>query len=252
MDMTIFTLIDSSNYSHSTYSTDVQMASPEPVHATAESIVPLEPLIPTDEFVVLIEPNQNSLTPSQIQWINTAPETRQQNNIRRRLLPNPSRYSARNPLILPPAHDLGKMEHKCQDCGALHFLKEKNARGKYSSCCAGGNVRLPPLSPYPVRFKNLLEGDTAEAKNFRANIRKYNSAMAFASFGYQPAKLSPGIPVVAVHGQVYHITSACIVASDKPKYSQIYFLDPEFATSARMTNPNNTDCLQGLMEELGN
>lgn len=72
-----FTLKDSSNYSHSTYSTDIQMAGPDPVHSTAEIIAPLEPIIPTDEFVAAFVPKQTIIMPSQNQWINTSPETRQ-------------------------------------------------------------------------------------------------------------------------------------------------------------------------------
>lgn len=194
---------------------------------------------------------QTTPTVRQRRWANTTPEVRHELNINRRKHPTPSQYAARNVTSLPNVHNLGSMSSRCSDCNAMHFEKEKNTRGKFSSCCGSGTIKPQCLTPYPDSFKSWLTEDDYESKNFRVNIRKYNSAVAFASFGYQPAKLSRGLPVFVIHGQVHHQTSASSGSSEKPAYSQLYFLDPEFANNERMANQHNSGCIASVMESLG-
>lgn len=144
----------------------------------------------------------------QIRWAKSTPEMRHQMNVNKRKLPTPSQYAARNVNPSPDVHNLGTMQYPCSDCGALHFKKEQNTRRKFSSCCASGTVILDAMTPYPDMLQYWITANDETSKNFRANIRKYNSAVAFASFGYQPAKLSRGLPVFVIHGQFQHITSA--------------------------------------------
>jgi len=59
----------------------------------------------------------------------------------------------------------------CPYCQSLRFANEK------LNCCHNGKVSLRPLSDYLDELKQL------QAINFRNNIRNYNSAFAFASFG---------------------------------------------------------------------
>lgn len=69
---------------------------------------------------------------------------------------------------------IGSMTSECSYCGALYYEQEKCRK----ICCNGGNVRLPPLSPYDERLKNLLLHDN----KFRTLIRYYNSFFSFVSF----------------------------------------------------------------------
>lgn len=66
----------------------------------------------------------------------------------------------------------GLMTHECPYCKALRFGKENTNR------CHNGKVKLSPLGQYSNKLKDLRM-----AMNFKENIRQYNSAMAFASFG---------------------------------------------------------------------
>ena len=47
--------------------------------------------------------------------------------------------------------------------------------------CLNGKVSLPKLKPHPVKLLNLMT--QSNCQDFRKHIRKYNSAIAFASFG---------------------------------------------------------------------
>ncbi|KAF2347263.1 hypothetical protein FHG87_021981 [Trinorchestia longiramus] len=70
----------------------------------------------------------------------------------------------------------GAMDVRCQFCGALRFQREQLN-------CHNGKVSLPPLQEYPANLRLLFDADGAEGSNFRQNIRNYNSAFAFLSFG---------------------------------------------------------------------
>lgn len=144
-------------------------------------------------------------------------------------------------------HSLGSMDVLCTNCNARHFQTEMTTRKTFSGCCSAGRVVLPDLYPYPESFKNYILLHTEDGKNFRENIRKYNSAVAFASFGYQPRKFEGGPPVFIVHGQVHHLTQNGL-NGEKPLYSQLYFLDPEFANDERMNNANNKPCKREIMQ----
>ena len=70
------------------------------------------------------------------------------------------------------------MTSVCENYHALKFEDEKSFK-----CCHEGKVSLPNLEPYPQELSDLMLEDTAQGKNFRANIRQFNSAFSFASFG---------------------------------------------------------------------
>ena len=79
---------------------------------------------------------------------------------------------------------VGPMTTQCQHCQALRFPRES------LNCCHSGKVSLPALADYPQPLKDLFTSTSSEARNFRENIRKYNSAFSFASFGAQTVQVS--------------------------------------------------------------
>ena len=100
-------------------------------------------------------------------------------------------------------NDIGPMTSVCEHCHALKFEDENSFK-----CCHGGKVSLPNLEPYPQELSDLMFEDTAQGKNFRANIRQFNSAFSFASFGANIANIAPppgrGPPCFRLCGQVVH------------------------------------------------
>lgn len=169
---------------------------------------------------------------------------------RQRRLRIPSKSVARNPEVRPPLHDLKRQSSVCQSCNAMHFEAEKTYRGKFAGCCGSGSVVLPPLKEYPDQLLAWLTESNEEGKNFRANIRKYNSAFAFASFGYQPVRFSHGPQAFVIHGQVYHKTAQTLNSSVKPVFAQLYILDPEFANQERLTNECNVGCREDILTKI--
>lgn len=77
-----------------------------------------------------------------------------------------------------PCLTIGPMDLLCQYCKALKFHSETPGL-----CCAGGKVKLPPLTPPPEPLRSLLTGDSPEAGHFLTHVQKYNSCFQMTSFG---------------------------------------------------------------------
>ena len=111
----------------------------------------------------------------------------------------PNRFIGRR---FPPqfqTYSVGQLSIECEFCNALRFLNER------ANCCHNGKVMLQPLKPYPPELEALFTNDDGQSKNFKSNIRNYNSAMAFASFGAQVVSPSGHGPYTfRIHGQIYH------------------------------------------------
>ncbi|KAF2358038.1 hypothetical protein FHG87_011202 [Trinorchestia longiramus] len=73
--------------------------------------------------------------------------------------------------------NIGLINDICRFCSAFRF------QGELLNCCHNGKVRLPSLQECPLLLRRLLECDNHEARNYRDNIRNYNAAFSFASFG---------------------------------------------------------------------
>ena len=84
---------------------------------------------------------------------------------------------------------LGRMQHKCRDCNALHFMHEahvgrtKTNAATFSQCCMRGTVQLPPLKPTPRVLGDLLARRRPGCVKFLHDIRSYNCAFQMASSG---------------------------------------------------------------------
>ena len=108
--------------------------------------------------------------------------------------------------------------------------------------------------PYHETLKSLLLGDHQNSSNFFKYIRRYNSAVSFASMG---AKTAPppgnGPYCFRIHGAVHHRSGLLHPdpSEDTPrKFCQIYILEGDGALQARLNNNTETD--PNLMFELQN
>ena len=109
-------------------------------------------------------------------------------------------------------------------------------------CCLHGKLSLvrPTTSQHAPIVQGLLDKLLTQTA-FQANIRRYNAAMAFASFGEAGGSAAQGggrrgPPVYAVHGQVYHAISSLQPAAGKKRlYGQMYFYDPAEAVEQRLS-----------------
>jgi hypothetical protein len=138
------------------------------------------------------------------------------------------------------------MEGRCQFCNALYFTCEA-ARSGFNLCCRQGKLKhVPTLPPAPQPLARLLSAGGRQSDEFRQNIRRYNAALAFASFndaggavvdgGAPQAAQARGPPVYIMHGQAYHATSTLYPSSGRePRYGQLYIYDPQEAATRRAT-----------------
>ena len=137
----------------------------------------------------------------------------------------------------------GTFDGKCNDCQALHFKTEcvqvaSGADGKKCTlCCAHGRAaHLPKPTDAPGELQELLK-----SASFCDNIRRYNAATGFVSFGDASGGSAAtnlrgrGPPVYVLHGQVYHRISVLLPSGNKdPSHGQLYIYDPDEAADRRV------------------
>ncbi|KAE9390700.1 hypothetical protein BT96DRAFT_833076 [Gymnopus androsaceus JB14] len=141
------------------------------------------------------------------------------------------------------------MEYQCKYCGALHWLNEKLEKSpkrdpQFSMCCKHGEVRIPLLMAPPNFLYRLLISNDEQAKEFRANISQYNTALAFTSVGVavddNVNRCGRGPPVFRIHGELKHWAGTLLPKeSSSPAYAQLYILDPRVAQQYRMQRNSN-------------
>ncbi|KAH9835234.1 uncharacterized protein C8Q71DRAFT_676050, partial [Rhodofomes roseus] len=151
---------------------------------------------------------------------------------------------ARRPYRDPPArHDLGSMDVACTFCGALHWLAERltssSARNPmFGGCCNSGKVHVPAPPDPPDPLKQLFVQDTVQAREFRNNIRQYNSVFAFTSLGVQiddSVNRGPGPYVFRIHGELCHRSGSLDPPSGQPRsYAQLFVYDAQAALAERV------------------
>ena len=112
-----------------------------------------------------------------------------------------------------PAHDLGPMNIECEFCEAKHWVSEAvmGTNQHFELCCKRGDVVLDKLRAPPPFLRALFEGDDPRARNFRQNIRAYNSVLAFTSISYTKdtcTDLSRGLHCFQIHGELFHYQGA--------------------------------------------
>jgi hypothetical protein len=122
------------------------------------------------------------------------------------------------------------MDILCPFCGAYHWMVERVSsspvgRPEFTVCCQRGHVDLRRQSPPPEILLKLLEGNDADGKEFRVNIRQYNMALAFTSLGVKDDKLvnRRGGWVFRVQGELCHLIGSLLRSDGKPpSYAQLY------------------------------
>lgn len=125
-------------------------------------------------------------------------------------------------------------------------------------CCNKGDTILASWNPTPLEISNLLCGIDA-SKEFRKNIRSYNSALSFTSLGVNLdlnlANERTGSYTFRVQGSPYHLIGSAIPQSgERPKFAQIYIYGVAEELSNRHSialhlSVSTLDCLQRLMHQ---
>lgn len=107
--------------------------------------------------------------------------------------------------------------------------RRRSAHPKFSICCSHGKIQLPPPPMPPQLLLNLLYGNDAISKNFKENIRPYDSMFAFTSMGGRidtSINRGRGPPIFRLQGQnVHKIGSLLPCDGDPAKFQQMYIYD---------------------------
>ena len=147
------------------------------------------------------------------------------------------------------------MDTMCSSCGAYMWKAELysgclSVNAKFSTCCMQGKIVLPNISEPPPPLQHLFTDCTPEARDFRSNIRAYNSSLAFASLGVQEDVLPTRGPYMfRIHGSVYHRIGHFFPENGKPpKFSQIYIYD--IANEIAHRTAWNSDLHRDLLQKL--
>jgi hypothetical protein len=149
------------------------------------------------------------------------------------------------------AHFLGKLEHRCPHCHALHWIGECLANSSMSkplfgSCCLKGKVQLEFVDPLPPELYWYYVADHDDAKEFRSHIRRYNKAFAFTSSGGSfrldgRVLDGRGPPCYKIQGELFHQIGPVLPENPQaPLYSQLYIYDPTDALQHRKSNNPQT------------
>lgn len=189
----------------------------------------------------------------------------------------------------------GRFELRCAYCRALRFASERvkgtrdEDRWVFAKCCNHGKLRdIPCLPPAPTELAALLSGKCVREarypyhpfskvgiitsgrmplaefqlhKHFTVEVRRYNTALGFASYCDQIEKSSPlltgsrGPPVYILKGRAYHMVGTLYPNhGERPRYAQLYILDPAEARDHRLATFETLkkpilERLQGMLEE---
>ena len=135
------------------------------------------------------------------------------------------------------------MDILCSSCHAKHWISERiiqygKQNPKFELCCKHGDVVIPKLQPWPDAMQTLMSGESARSRQFRKDIRLYNSAFAFTSVRYNMDNgeytRGGGIMNFQICGELYHLQGLLIApGSIDARYSQIYLYDPGFGANLR-------------------
>ncbi|CAN1310135.1 ATP-dependent DNA helicase PIF1 [Linum perenne] len=118
--------------------------------------------------------------------------------------------------------------------------KKTNTKYKYSLCCQQGKVDLPLLNATPPLLDTLLDinGDST-SRHFRNNIRSYNAAFSWTSFGakFDPKLINSRGPYsLILCGENYHFMGSLLPPNGQhPRYSQLYVHDPNSEVNERIS-----------------
>ncbi|RCN27829.1 hypothetical protein ANCCAN_26434 [Ancylostoma caninum] len=153
--------------------------------------------------------------------------------------------------------DVGNLSEVCAHCNALYFKGEiasKSPDGQFTKCCKKGDLRLDDLfENYPEDlYKLFTNNDRVYSKNFKENVRNFNSAFAFASMKAE-SHIRDVMPFCyKIQGQIYHTVNLAAHPdpNEKPEYAQLFFIDTEEALNLRMQNTANASCDRNLMRKI--
>lgn len=144
---------------------------------------------------------------------------------------------AKKPSCVPTVRDdRGLMNSVCRHCGAYMWIEERVSTSckispQFQLCCGKGQYIIQPFSSTPEYIKDLLRNNDQTSKEFKKNIRAYNSALSFTSLGvkldHSVANRIGGAYTFRIQGNLYHRIGTSLEPNggETPSFAQIYVYD---------------------------
>ena len=108
---------------------------------------------------------------------------------------------------------------------------------KVEVCCKQGGIVLPLFQQPPDYPQDLLQGRNTSARQFRQQLRPYSAVLSFTSLNYSVTEHGAdpgGVNCFQIHGELYHLQGPLEAPTgEAPRYAQLYFYDPVYATDTR-------------------
>lgn len=105
-------------------------------------------------------------------------------------------------------------------------------------------AKFPMLQKTLEFIEQLLNYEGDDGKNFRQNIRAYNSMHSFTSFGASIDKYvtnKPGPFCFRIQGQTYHCMGSLVpLNGEAPKFAQLYIVDTAHEVDNRISALNSS------------
>ncbi|CAO3645166.1 unnamed protein product [Mucor hiemalis] len=176
---------------------------------------------------------------------------------------NSLRMAARDPTRIPTERDdRGEMKTICANvkCRAMMWIDERassssKANPRFQMCCSKGSANIEHLKSTPALIASLLRGSDEKSKEFRANIRLYNSSLSFSSMGVKLdqslANMRTGNYTFRIQGSPYHLIGSALPQDGvSPSFAQIYIYDSDQELNYRHSifPTVNRDTLRELQE----
>ena len=172
-------------------------------------------------------------------------------------------------LDLPEAarHSIGAMDAACSTCGASVWIGERKSTSSVSApifqmCCAEGEALLAPSSrTLPPIIVDLLTRNDAIAKEFKHDIRSYNSALSFTSMNAdldrRYANEEHDAYAFRIHRSVHHRMIPELIpnlnnAIQQSRFGQIYIFDSANELQNRLNVAGSADVRPQTMQSLQN
>ena len=161
--------------------------------------------------------------------------------------------------------DRGLINCVCTYCGALMWIHERVSttsrhRPEFQLCCYRGKSVLPSLQSTPSEIADYLKSNDVISKEFRKNIRLYNSSLCFTSLGVNLdlnlANNRSGSYTFRIQGSPYHLVGSAVPTEGaNPKFAQLYIYDAEHELQNRhaiapSVNIETLEKLQEMMHRL--
>jgi hypothetical protein len=151
------------------------------------------------------------------------------------------------------------MNVQCQKCHALHWDAEKLTRSTQSNiifgmCCLDGKVQLPLPQQAPLGIQKLFDGQDPNSDYFLKKVRRHNFMFAFTSLGNTDCSIRQGGPYVfKIRGELYHRIGAFLPPEgETEQFAQIYIIDQEAATAARVSNNSDLQYQPDIIHRVNN